>query len=192
LLITLISIVSIIEFWVLDSYFIAATIIRRALFIPAQLTFAYHEFFENKESVLWLNTLSQSDFLRGEMIEGYQRAVGDYIGVGGHANAGFYATGFMHFKVMGLVMYSILYIILLYFIDCLTMQKENKILILTLLIIPIITLITSSDFTTTLLSHGLGISLIFVYLSAYSTSDFKTNAGAIDSTSKLSSKPTFI
>jgi hypothetical protein len=155
--------VSISLYWIFDYLWMIAVIIRRVLFVPIQLMFSYFDYFESRDAVLWKNIYANQKFLSGEYDEGYQQAIGAFIGIGGHANAGFYATGYMHAKIIGLIAYGIFFLVILYFLDSLTRNQKKLLFPVAVTIIPMMILINSSDMTTAFLSHGLLLSFLILY-----------------------------
>jgi hypothetical protein len=98
--------------------------------------------------------------------EGFEKAVGNYLGIGGHANAGLFAAGFAQAGYFGFALYSILFLGLLYFADCISNRRTPLVYSVVVLFMPIAILITSSDFTTIILTHGMLLAIATLYLSS--------------------------
>ena len=78
------------------------------------------------------------------------------------ANNGIYADAFMNFGFIGLIFWAILLIIILKLIDSITKNKDIRMTV-SAIALPVIFL-TNSAFLTCLLTHGLLVSLIVLYL----------------------------
>jgi hypothetical protein len=79
------------------------------------------------------------------------------------ANTGFIATGYMHFGYFGLLIYVFLAIIILRVINRLG-KKIKKYTVLSIVFLPINTLFMASDLFSTLLTHGLLIAVLVLWL----------------------------
>lgn len=156
-------IVSMFVYLFFDDILIGSLFIRRVFFVPAQLTFTYYEFFSNNEFVFW-----SSSFLSGFFDYPYDRntalLIGDYMGTTAAANNSFLSTGYMHAGVFGVVVYGILVGLLFKLIDSLACDGIPPWVAVSCLIVPAQSLITSADLPTALLTHGIGVSLIVLFL----------------------------
>lgn len=146
-----------------DDIFIPSMFIRRLFFVPAYLTYKYHEFFSDNQFVYW-----SSSFLKPFIVYPYDLStgeiIGQYLGSMANANNNFFATGFMHAGYAGLYIYCVVVGLILKLIDSLSINKLPAIFSVAVTIVPMFTLVTSSDLTTALSTHGLGLALIFLYL----------------------------
>lgn len=145
------------EFTMLTSLFI-----RRVFLVPADLVFTYVEFFSNNDLVFWSNSIFSS-FNTYPYSESIARTIGDFTGTGANANAGFIATGYAHLGFAGVIIYSLIISIILKFINFSSKGIEPWIMT-ALLILPFRTLIVASDLLTTLLTHGLLLTCLLLYL----------------------------
>jgi len=153
----------------LDNHFIASVLVRRLFFVPASTTFTYFEFAEKFGHIYWSNSiLSFSDAYP------YQKSlslvIGDYI-LGSAAsykylgaNNGYISTGFIHGGYVGVLFYSLLFGYLLKMFDSLVKFGIPLWLSISLTIIPMRDVIISSDLMTSLLTHGLLLSLLILIL----------------------------
>ena len=78
-----------------------------------------------------------------------------------YANTGWIGSGFMHFHYIGLLIYTLIISIIMSTLDILSNQIGIR-SVIALTFIPTITMFTSSDLPTTLITHGLVISVIIV------------------------------
>jgi len=143
-------------------------LLRRAFFIPAQLNFIHFEFFSSHEFIYWSNSIFKY-FLNYPYDVSPPLVIGQYIGDNGAANTGMFGSGYMHMGFMGILLYALLAVFILNIIQ--QYRSLPKWFINTVFFNPILTLFISSDFLITLLTHGLLIAMILVYLfsSAYTT-----------------------
>lgn len=136
---------------------------RRAFFVPAHLNFIYLDFFSKNEFILWANGILKH-FVTYPYSSDYPYIVGKYVGYPRmYANTGFLASGFAMFGVMGIILYSFISIILMNTINQFAKQK-GKYITMIILFVPLHTLFVSSDLLVTLLTHGLIIGIVFLYL----------------------------
>jgi len=88
----------------------------------------------------------------------------NYFDGDGLVNSSFFGTGFMHAGYFGNIFYSIIVGLIFNYIDNHSKYKKDNFLFLGCSLAPILNLITSADLTTTLISHGLLISLLLIPL----------------------------
>jgi fructose-specific phosphotransferase system IIC component len=92
--------------------------------------------------------------------------IGRFIGREGMgANNGYVSHGFAHAGYFGVIIYSIILGLLLKLIDDMTYNKLPLWFSISLSIAPLRTVLINSDLFTTMLTHGLFISLIIIFLS---------------------------
>ena len=153
-----------ISYWLIDDMWISSLFTRRTLLVPAQLSFFYYDFFSKNQFTF----LSQHRIFRIFLDYPYYLNPPHLIGeiyfnrpeMG--ANNGIYGDGFMNFGFIGLVLWGIFLVILLKLINSISKNKDIKIIIAAVAM-PVISL-TNSAFLTCLLTHGLLLSLIVLYL----------------------------
>jgi oligosaccharide repeat unit polymerase len=148
-----------------DEYLIPSMFIRRVFFVPSSLWFAYFEFFDKNEFVFWSNSFL-SPFIDYSYDMPPPKLIGEYVGTGAWANNSFIPNGYMHFGVIGIIIYGIVVSLVLYLMDILTSDKIPVWFTVAIFIVPFHILSTSSDLVTALLTHGIGLSLFFIYLLA--------------------------
>lgn len=150
-------------FFAFDEIFVGSLFIRRLFFVPAHLTFAYYEFFSNNPLVYWSNGIG-SVFLDYPYELNTAKLIGDYLGSETSANNSFFSTGYMHAGIFGVMLYGILVGYLLRLIDSICHMHVPSWLGVAAVIVPAQALIISSDLPTVLLTHGMGIAIVFLFL----------------------------
>jgi hypothetical protein len=83
-----------------------------------------------------------------------------------HANTGMVASGYAHFGFLGVTIYSILLGFILKIINYFSRKNIPFWLIFSMSIIPLRTLIVSSDLLVVLFTHGLILTILVLYLIA--------------------------
>jgi hypothetical protein len=162
---SLILILALIYFYYSENLFIPSLIIRRLFFVPANLAFSYFEFFSFNPKVFWSNGILSS-FLSYPYDLSLTHMIGRFIGREGMgANNGYVSHGFAHAGYFGVIIYSIILGLLLKLIDDMTYNKLPLWFSISLSIAPLRTVLINSDLFTTMLTHGLFISLIIIFLS---------------------------
>lgn len=143
--------------------FVGSLLIRRAFFVPSNLTFAYYEFFSQNQFVFWSNSITSAlvdypyDLKPAELI-------GRYIGTDGHANISFLATGYMHAGVAGIAAYGVLVGLLFRIIDSLARKGVPSWVAIASIFVPSQSLLVGADLPTAILTHGIGMSLVVLFL----------------------------
>ncbi|MDA9908467.1 hypothetical protein N9C86_00800 [Schleiferiaceae bacterium] len=143
--------------------FLTSTFTRRLLFIPANTAFAYYDYFGQQGFLYWSNSFLKS-FIDYEHSVSPALLIGKYMGDSTMvANNSFLSTGYMHFGFLGATIYSVMFVFLIKSLPGINRTKASiaKVAIISL---PIFQLITSSDFLTTLLTHGLAIGLFVIMI----------------------------
>lgn len=167
-LVLLISFISLIVTTLLVSFVInmpivSSMILRRLLFVPTHLNYTYLEFFSIHEYIYWSNGILKNIIEYPYEIKPVF-LIGEYLGKDKMAaNTGFIGNGFMHAGILGVFVYTIIAIILFNIINLLG-SCFNKFFLYSIVFMPIFTLIISSDLLTTLLTHGLFISILVLFL----------------------------
>lgn len=157
----IISITGLLIFWLMDDKTILTLFIRRSLYIPAQLSFYYHEFYLDQPLYLsnsFLSSLSEYP----HHLEPAHMIANEYFNSDKMAaNNGIISDGFKHFGYIGLLIWSVLLSLFLKFADALRSITP------TLILIPLLILGAKSfidgAFFTSLLTHGILISLLVLF-----------------------------
>jgi len=147
-------------------------IIRRLLIVPAHLNFTYLEYFSNHELIYWSNSILKSFLIYPYDVE-FTKVIGAYLGFPNmSANTGFIASGFAQAGVFGIMIYTFFVIILMNIINILAKTNE-KYFVMAMVFIPLNAMYISSDLPTSLLTHGVLIAVLILYLYDKRTYIFK-------------------
>lgn len=142
---------------------VGSMFVRRVFLVPAKLTFDYYEFFSINSFVYWSNSIS-SYFIDYPYSMNTSLLIGDYLGTEASANNSFLATGYMHAGIPGMVLYGVLVGLLFRLIDSLARNGVPVWVAVATMIVPSQALLTSADLPTALLTHGIGMSLVILFL----------------------------
>ena len=157
--------VSLSAFLIFDYTVLGGLFIWRVFFVPSFFTFVYYDFFSHNPFVYWSNNITASFIIYPyEASMQPDRVIGDYLGTGTHANNSFLSTGYMHAGILGVIFYGIIAGLLFRFIDSVASRGIPPWLGLTAIIIPSKAFIVSSDLPTSLLTHGMGIAILLLFL----------------------------
>ena len=143
------------------SSYISSILIRRLLFLPVKINFTYLEYFSIHDKIYWSNSILKSiyqypyDLKPAFLIGDYLYSSKDPV----HANTGFIASGYMQAGYFGVLIYTFLSVLIFKLINTYSL-RNSKFISFSILFIPINTLFFSSDFFTTLLTHGLLIAIL--------------------------------
>ena len=146
-----------------DATILASLIIRRLLFIPSQLNFVYFDFFSHHNFAYWGNSILKY-FINYPYSVDISHVIGTYLGhPEENANTGYIASGYAQAGYFGIILYTFLSIVVLNLINSFFKQIE-KYIAMSIVFIPVQVFFTSSDFLTTLLTHGLLIAILVLWL----------------------------
>jgi hypothetical protein len=129
---------------------------RRVYLAPAKLNYDYYNFFSENEKVKW----STAKFTFGLVEKPYDMPIPLLIGEAQlgkpnvSANTGWLGAGYAHYGFSGLFIYAFIIGLLIKLSDVLA-RKTKPVFAVSLLIIPYLSLFTSSDLPTMFLTHGL-------------------------------------
>jgi hypothetical protein len=146
-----------------DNYWASALFTRRTLLIPGQLSFTYYDFFSQNDLVYL--SASRLDFFASYP---YQLAPpnligGVYFGVPTmNANTGITGDAFMNFGFLGLVLWGVLLAVILRLIDTCGRRVDLRVGVAAIAA-PALSL-TNSGLLTNILTHGLWLALLLLYL----------------------------
>lgn len=148
---------------ILNSLFPESIIIRRMFMVPAFLNYTYLDFFSNNELIYWSNSILSS-FFSYPYNNSLPYVIGEYLGYAEMgANTGFLASGFAHANILGIFIYTIIAIVIMNLLN--SLAKENsKFFVMSIIVMPITSMYISSDLPTAMLTHGLLISILILYL----------------------------
>lgn len=149
-------------FFAADSFLPSLTI-RRAFFSPALNTFSYYEFFSENQLIYWSNSVT-SAFISYPYDLSPAMMIGDHRGTDSNVNNSFLSTGYMHAGVIGVVLYGVICGFLFRIYDSLSYKGVPPWVAVASLIVPTHSLLTSADLLTALLTHGVAVSMIVLFL----------------------------
>jgi len=163
---TLVVCFSYLSFIIFETNLYGSLFIRRAFFVPSFLTFTYYEFFSKEEFIFWSNSIT-SKFIEYPYDLNPAKLIGEYLGRDSHANNSFLSTGYMHAGIAGIIFYSIIFTLIMRLYDSIIYNKKFIWVSVAIIIIPIRSMINSADLPTSLLTHGVLISLMLLILYKY-------------------------
>ena len=158
---------TLLSYFMFNDLWLSSLFSRRVFYVPANLTFVYFDFFSVNPKVFWSNSVL-SAFISYPYAPGISlsRVVGAYLGnpnMG--ANNGFVASGYAHAGLYGVFIYSCIVGIILRLINDITDKLLPVWLAVALVIVPLRSLLISSDLLTVILTHGLIVAIILLFLS---------------------------
>lgn len=148
----------------INDLWISSLFTRRTLLLPARLSFIYYDFFSNNPHTF----LSQHHIFNKffnypyEVAPPYLIAQVYFNAPEMSANNGIYADAFMNFGFYGFIIWALIITIFMKIIDSCSKNKDKR-LIISVLCMPLIA-ITNSAFLTCLITHGLLLSIVIIYL----------------------------
>ncbi|MBA7499763.1 hypothetical protein ES704_02510 [subsurface metagenome] len=151
-------------YWLIDDIWISSLFTRRVLLLPARLSFFYYDFFSEHGPIF----LSTTRIFRSFLDYPYDLSPPHLIGQvyfnqpEASANTGIIGDAYMNFGFMGLFLWGILLAAILKLIDSSSKGTDFRIGAAAIAM-PVIFL-TNSALSTCLLTHGLLLALILLYL----------------------------
>lgn len=145
------------------SIMIPALFINRTLFLPAQISFQYYDYFSNNDFVL----LSHSIFNKFFSIPIYNihpiKLIGTVYYRGNWANTGYLGDAYMNFGISGMIIFSFILGLILKIIDSISNSHDKKLISSAFMAILSISL-TNSALLTNLLNGGILFYMLILYL----------------------------
>ena len=141
---------------------------RRLFFVPANLSYVYYEFFSFNNYAYWSNSFLKN-IITNDYPDGIPRAIAEYMGSLGSMNNGYISSGYAQAGLLGIIIYSILIGFIFKAANYFSFKQIPIWLSISILFAPIRTLIISADLLTTLLTHGLILSLLVLFLARTNT-----------------------
>lgn len=161
---SVVILLTLVSFYLWDDLWATTLFSRRVFFVPARLTYAYFDFFSSYPHVFWSNSIL-SGFIDYPYSLPVSLVVGRFVGAEGMAaNNGYIASGFAHAGLLGVLLYSFLIGFLLKFLNDVTENMLPLWFAISLSIIPLRSLLISSDLFTVMLTHGFGVAIIIILL----------------------------
>lgn len=151
-------------FW--GDVWLISMVARRVFFVPADLTFSYFDFFSQHAHSYWSNSILSAFFTYPYGDVGIPYVIGDFLGkpeMG--ANNGFVSSGYAHAGVFGVFVYATILGILLGLLNGISSGFMPVWLAVAISIVPLRSLLISSDLFTVMLTHGFAVAMCLMYLS---------------------------
>lgn len=160
----LLGVLMLITIFHLDTF--AALILRRAIFVPASVSFEWFEFFIDKPKVYWADKLLAAGSSSEYTSQSLPRLLGNHMAAGKELNfnSGIIAAGFAQAGVLGIIFYAAVFGGVLKFVNALIRRGVPVSVCAGLLVQPIAAGWTSSDLFSTLLSHGVIVGVIILWI----------------------------
>lgn len=156
-------IISSLSYYLIDDIWLPSLFIRRTLFVPAQLTFFYCDFFSDHQFTFF----SQHRFFRNFIDYPYHLdpphlIAENYYNKDSNANNGIVSDGYMNLGFIGMFIWAILLSFILKLTNRISDEKNIKLSIA--LVGFFVFTIISSALLTSLITHGFFLSLLLLYL----------------------------
>lgn len=146
-----------------DTILWSSMFIRRLYFVPADLHNIYYNFFEGKEKYALSHSIFESFINNPYELNPVRLIAKEYYGREFGPNVGFFGDAYLNFGILGILLFSILLAVLLKLIDSVSASVPTFVSI-SILIIPAMSLVNSAFFTS-LLTHGILIAILMLWLS---------------------------
>lgn len=161
-----IILMSMISYYAFDDLWMTSLLSRRVFFMPASLCFTYFEFFSEHAYVYWSNSIFSGllEYPYGDL--GIPYVIGGYLGypeMG--ANNGFVSSGFAHGGVGGVFFYATIIGLMLRLINHISSGYMPVWVAVAISVVPLRSLLISSDLFTVMLTHGFAVAVFLMYLS---------------------------
>jgi len=149
-------------------------VVRRLFYVPANSVYDYYHFFVANPHLYWSNSITKA-WIEYPYSLNYPHLIGEYqaiseslgksTGTGTYVNSSFIATGYMQAGFAGLIFYCLVVGFLFRLVDSLASLGVSPWIAISITIVPMGSLLISADLLTALLTHGIAISLILLFLS---------------------------
>jgi hypothetical protein len=144
---------------------VSALMTLRVFSVPPSDALLYYDYFQTHDLLYWSNTILGAPF-RTQEFEHIAQTIGrNSWGYGSEtfANTGVFATSYMQFGILGMIIYPILIAVVLKLVDKLAFGRMPLESAVCISIIPLLQFL-GSDFPTAMLSHGVAMLLICMRL----------------------------
>lgn len=141
-------------------------IIRRAFFVPASLTFDWINFFSNMPKVYWSDGILESFIHTRYSGQSVQWYIGYYLshGMEVELNVGLIGTGFAQAGYLGVILYAAILGFIVKIVNTMIHSGLPAFLPAALLFGPIGTAWANTDLPTALLTHGIFVGIVVMWL----------------------------
>jgi len=147
-------------------------LIRREFWDPAAINWIYYDIFSHFGFVHWGDSFFSSIF-QYRLPNSPQMFVDLYkFGWEGNAGTGFLGSGFMQAGFFGMMLYASVIAVLLAIVDAITRNSLPQWLGLAIVVVPFYFALSSADLPAALLTHGLMLAILLLYLSSLKKAQF--------------------
>ena len=158
-----------IYFYIFQELLLPSILIRRAFFVPADLNYVYFDYFSSHDYIYWSNSILKNIFTYPYEVSPVL-VIGDYLGYPEMAaNTGIFGSGYMHLGIIGIILYMFIIAIVINLIQQFSMLPSW--IINAVMLMPFLSILSSSDLPTALLTHGLLMGIVILYF--YSTPNLR-------------------
>lgn len=157
---------SIAIYFIWDLDIVPAMLIRRAFYVPSGATFEWFNYFATHPHVYWSDSLFSSVLSSEYSGSRIPFVIGDYLNYGHdlNANNGLVSAGYAHASYFGILIYALILGGVLNLLNHLSATGVPMWMTVVLTIGPLRTAIADADLPTALLSHGIFLALLFLFL----------------------------
>jgi|APSaa5957512535_1039671.scaffolds.fasta_scaffold40496_1 hypothetical protein len=150
-----------------SNIFFGSLLLRRVYFVPAQINYFYYDYFSLNSFILWAESKLTLGLIDYQYPLSMPRMIGlEYFGNEiTNANTGWIGSGYAQAGLIGMIIYSVIIGIIFNTLNIFS-KRVNKNIILPITIVPVFSVMTSSDLPTAFLTHGLILVLILVSILA--------------------------
>lgn len=148
--------ISILEYILFDSSFLSYLIVRRLFFIPKAIDVVYFDYISSHGPLFFSHGIENGQSVQFIVTDLYFGGNGE-----GRANNGLFSDAFMNLYWPGLFIYPIIYAVFLFLCDKLSENLRKDIVYYGSFLIAFTLL--SSEFTTSLLTHGIVVLCLILY-----------------------------
>lgn len=155
-------IISLITFFSGVNKWIASLMLYRTLFLPAQISFQYHDFFSVNGFVKLSHSIFEMFFREPIYNNNPVLIIGETYYKNNHPNTGYLGDAFMNFGFIGMIVFSLVFGVVLMLIDSLSNTEYKKVVSKAFIIILMISL-TNVGLLTTLFNGGMALYILILW-----------------------------
>lgn len=147
--------------FIFNNIWLTALYTQRLIYLPAQISYQYYEFFSQNELVLLSHSVFGSLF-DGPVYDDHPiEVIGKVYYEGNWPNTGYLGDAYMNFGLLGMLVFSILFVLLLVVLDSFANQSLYKFKLVSVMSILYVLYFMSGALLTSLLNGGI---LFFLFL----------------------------
>jgi len=164
-----ILVISAVDFWLYangkESMMLGSLFARRAILVPSLLNWFYLDWFSMHEKYYWAGSkftfglISPPDSLKMANLIGVEYFNKEEMS----ANTGWIGSGYANAGLLGVYLYSVLIGLFFSFLNAYG-RKLGARMVIALFTLPVLTMLTSTDLPTMLLTHGLLIAMVLLMI----------------------------